>query len=707
MREHKEPIPSMIYNASVGGHVTNSQQIIDENENKEQSQINAEVKETLGEGGSVDNRISQAKTEIIGGASTNGNTLKKVEDRVSPLESAVGTGGSVDSRISAAVATEASRAQTAEEQLRQVYEALSQSQPIPVTELPATGETGKIYRLAGTTSYADYMYAEGALTTPIKMAEYDNAIDDEPTVGSANLIKSGGVFNLQVKNGDEFISLMSDIIVDKYINSGGNAITDEDYYITPKIQVSQGDKIKWYLGETSSSYPCLVFFDSNNQKIDWMSPSSAQPYTVPANTSYLRASMRKDAKGLSFVIVNNILKFSYPLVWDSLDALNKKDEETDKEINSSKTDLFFYDINKNILINKSYPATSFWNNTQNDEGWGAVPPIEVNGGETINVSCGNATNNDIYRYLLAFDENYERINYWKVNEYDERTITLPNDTKYLCMSVYLDNIENAYIKIGNTYLYKGSSLIKQNDGVFPLQNLLKFRVAAWNIGLMHEGVPPTGIEPEDYDTQLASLKEVITNLSADILILEEYSSKVDSEDTQDSYDTVFKQFYPFYKAVNQSIAIFSRYPLFIDDIETTSNGSPYMKGYINVNNIKVGIIACHISGSATPEQRAADSNTFISLMNTYKYSIIAGDFNTGNLDTETEQDIQQQLSPYINNEYSLGNWGYWGRKTTYRNGKALDNITAKIINILCYNVLNERSVSDHYPTFSDVSLLPY
>ena len=37
------PIPSMIYNAAVGGHVTNSQQIIDENFNKEQSTINNEL----------------------------------------------------------------------------------------------------------------------------------------------------------------------------------------------------------------------------------------------------------------------------------------------------------------------------------------------------------------------------------------------------------------------------------------------------------------------------------------------------------------------------------------------------------------------------------------------------------------------------------------------------------------------------------------
>ena len=110
MSEHKIPIPSMIYNAAVGGHVTSSQQIIDENENKEQSKINFEVKQTLGKGGSVDARINQAKSDIIGGASSNGNTLKKLEDRVSPIESAVGTGGNIDTRIEEAVNIEKTRA---------------------------------------------------------------------------------------------------------------------------------------------------------------------------------------------------------------------------------------------------------------------------------------------------------------------------------------------------------------------------------------------------------------------------------------------------------------------------------------------------------------------------------------------------------------------------------------------------------------------
>jgi len=89
-------------------------------------------------------------------------------------------------------------AQQEMEMLQQIYNSLSQSDAIPVTQLPDTGEAGKIYRLAGTTSYADYMYDASDLTTPIKMAEYDNAIDAVPTVNSNNLVKSGGVYKTSV-----------------------------------------------------------------------------------------------------------------------------------------------------------------------------------------------------------------------------------------------------------------------------------------------------------------------------------------------------------------------------------------------------------------------------------------------------------------------------------------------------------------------------
>lgn len=325
MNEHKEPIPSMIYNASIGGHVTNSQQIIDENENKEQSQINAEVKQTLGQGGSVDSRISKAKNDIIGDASSNGNTLQKIENRISPLESAIGSGGSIDSRIAAAkseikgnvtsacdtlgkaetkintntvaintntvaISTESSRAKTAEEQLRTLYNNLQQSQPIPVTELPAIGEAGKIYRLAGSTSYADYMYAADALTIPIKMAEYNNAIDDKPTAGSENLVKSGSVWNT-AKEIDGLENLF-DESVKGYITTGvgvGNTVdintisSQNDYYHTI-IQCKQ-DEVFIIKGKGGSA-PRLWCFTDDNYKVvsvaDINKDTSANPEEIVA-----------------------------------------------------------------------------------------------------------------------------------------------------------------------------------------------------------------------------------------------------------------------------------------------------------------------------------------------------------------------------------------------------------------------------------------
>lgn len=90
---------------------------------------------------------------------------------------------------------ESARAIDAENSLRQLYNNLQQSQPIPVTALPATGEAGKIYRLAGTNSYADYMYSESDLTTPIKMAEYNNAIDASVNPASNNIVSNKAIAN--------------------------------------------------------------------------------------------------------------------------------------------------------------------------------------------------------------------------------------------------------------------------------------------------------------------------------------------------------------------------------------------------------------------------------------------------------------------------------------------------------------------------------
>ena len=90
------------------------------------------------------------------------------------------------------VAEERARAIARENQLLKVYETFTQSNLV-IGALPATGKVNTIYRVPGTNSYADYMYAASDLHTPILMATYNNDIDEIPIAGSQNLVKSGGV----------------------------------------------------------------------------------------------------------------------------------------------------------------------------------------------------------------------------------------------------------------------------------------------------------------------------------------------------------------------------------------------------------------------------------------------------------------------------------------------------------------------------------
>lgn len=85
------------------------------------------------------------------------------------------------------------------EQLQAAYEALSQSsiviiQPSDTWPVSSPAED-VIYRVIDRVNtppqyYSDYMWNG---TTMVQMAQYNNAIDDVPTEGSNNLVKSGGV----------------------------------------------------------------------------------------------------------------------------------------------------------------------------------------------------------------------------------------------------------------------------------------------------------------------------------------------------------------------------------------------------------------------------------------------------------------------------------------------------------------------------------
>lgn len=220
----------------------------------DQTQLNeqsiADLQEAVGTGGSVDTRIEAAKEEIIGDASTDYDTLGKVEGKVTTLEDAVGTGGSVDERIAteaaartSAIENEARAREAADTALGNrmttlegsVDDRLDQQDAaiglldghklevvdvLPTEQEPAvTPESDVIYRLVvtdaetGDVSYEDYMYNEDDLTTPRKIANYPlPGIDEEPTAGSRKLAESGGIAKVygSYKDDDNWAYVITD-----------------------------------------------------------------------------------------------------------------------------------------------------------------------------------------------------------------------------------------------------------------------------------------------------------------------------------------------------------------------------------------------------------------------------------------------------------------------------------------------------------------
>lgn len=110
------------------------------------------------------------------------------------------------------------------DELRAAYAALTQSDIVVVADHTAvtTPAQNMIYREPGTTSYSDWMYYGGAW---VKMAEYNNAIDDTPTEGSANLVKSGGVFDKVKALGDYWtLATAAQTLAGKYIQYTNGSI---------------------------------------------------------------------------------------------------------------------------------------------------------------------------------------------------------------------------------------------------------------------------------------------------------------------------------------------------------------------------------------------------------------------------------------------------------------------------------------------------
>ena len=269
----------------------------------------------------------------------------------------------------------------------------------------------------------------------------------------------------------------------------------------------------------------------------------------------------------------------------------------------------------------------------------------------------------------------------------------PNDYELVCS-------QSGYIR----FCYKSGAIENESWSVTEVvtsepvyKDVQHLRIAEWNFGLFNHGVQTDGqigIPDADVDTILPTLKEQFVNIAADLLYVTEYSQYVDRSQTMNTYDTLLKQFYPYkYITGDRGSAIFSKFPFTAKNFVSLDSRT-YIDGKMTIHGQEVRIFLMHprsMSGQSGVDTRVADINQVITYLADSPYVIIAGDMNTFQV---------VELDPFKTAGYLCGNCGYQGNMNTYPDPNRewyIDNVIVKGFNMDKFEVIEEPSVSDHYP----------
>lgn len=336
MTEKYQPIPHRLKNMAVGGHVAGAVDILDDLKDKDQQTINAEQDLT--------NQQTAIDIDDLN------EDFENLEDLVNEKQMEIGAtefdvrpkSGSTHPVTSGGIYTHNIEAEivvgdpqndwqpaTAEAMFERCQEAISRlngNDVIPVADHTAVVSPviDKIYREQGETTYTDWMYYDN---TWYEIATYEfPGIDDEPTLGSSNLVKSGGIKNniaSAANNGNiAYSALRNDYVsvgavwepkVLKTLElSVGDTITDESFEVNGSGMHYIFDAYKYnnnnlellgikYKLQGSASYHVFVLLDED-YKVVYVSSD------VGSSGAYVQA----DAFGYNnyrYIVFNNFLNY--------------------------------------------------------------------------------------------------------------------------------------------------------------------------------------------------------------------------------------------------------------------------------------------------------------------------------------------------------------------------------------------------------------
>lgn len=175
------------------------------------------------------------------------------------------------------------------EEIQALYNALTKTDIVVVesSNWPlSTLEKNTIYRVTGTSSYSDYMY-DGSNT--ILMATYNNAIDDVPTQGSDNLVKSGGVWG-EIYKYIQTYNLCREVEVGT-LTAQGAEYPNNARCRTGFVEVEPNTDYQIYNLANINSYSNVIFEYSEDksfiQSTNWTQTGYSY-FTTGATTRYIR-----------------------------------------------------------------------------------------------------------------------------------------------------------------------------------------------------------------------------------------------------------------------------------------------------------------------------------------------------------------------------------------------------------------------------------
>lgn len=230
--------------------------------------------------------------------------------------------------------------------------------------------------------------------------------------------------------------------------------------------------------------------------------------------------------------------------------------------------------------------------------------------------------------------------------------------------------------------------------------LNKIVVAQWNVGLYNAGVTPTGIPNDQLDAKLPEIRNILTQLGADILIANEDVTYIDRNRTLTAYDALYRQFYPYRVSLGSYVSIYSKYSLSAKVLASDYSDRKFTIAKFEIGDKVIPIVAVHLTPYNTSDRQNEESQLIAYLNGESRY-LLVGDMNIGN---NSLADVATEIGIFTAAGLKVANCGYWGNKVTCPSVSApTDNIVVKDMYIDSFDVIENVSVSDHYPIVSKVS----